>query len=148
MDCDSNAWPIKTILISSRKHWDGTRLCHTYNTFISPYHESVCTGWSSIHWTTTARPLVGPVYTGIPLGDPANIAGYTGTPLEKLNWNCPTLECQWRNSDYCSLHWNTTGGIITAPHPQARIVKQSGIHACLKWKMTGQQAACGQVSLN
>ena len=25
------------------------------------------------------------------------LAGYTGTLLEKLSWNCPTLECHWRN---------------------------------------------------
>ena len=60
----------------------------------------------------TGRPLVDPVYTGIPLGGPMSTC--TGTPLEKLSWNCPTLECHWRNSDYCSLHWNTTRGTITA----------------------------------
>ena len=62
----------------------------------------------------TGMPLVDPVYTGILLGDPANVAGYTGTPLEKRSWNCPTLECHWRNSDHGSLLWNTTGGTVTA----------------------------------
>ena len=62
----------------------------------------------------TGMPLVDPVYTGILLGDPANAAGYTGTPLEKRSWNCPTLECHWRNSDHWSLLWNTIGGTVTA----------------------------------
>ena len=47
----------------------------------------------------------------------------------KLSWNCPTLECHWRNSDYCSLHWNTTGGRHTH---QAHVVNQSSICARLK----------------
>ena len=42
-------------------------------------------------------PVVDPVYTGKPLGVPANIAGYIGTPLEKLCWNCPAQERRWRN---------------------------------------------------
>ena len=56
------------------------------------------TGWPSVHWD------------GIPLGDPVNSAGYTGTPLKKLSWNCPTLECHWRDSDWR----NNTGGTVTA----------------------------------
>ena len=74
-----------------------------------------------------------PVYTGMPLeyhwltqytpeyhwATQRILAGYTGTPLEKLSWNSPTLECHWRNSYFCSLHWNTTGETVTAhtrPH--------------------------------
>ena len=37
-----------------------------------PYPEPVYTGWSSVHWNITGMPLVDPVYTGIPLGHPAN----------------------------------------------------------------------------
>ena len=47
-----------------------------------PYPEPVYTGWSRVHWNATGMPLVDPVYTGIPLGDPANT---------------------------CRVHWNTTG---------------------------------------
>ena len=78
-----------------------------------PYPEPVYTGWSSVHWIATGMPLVDPVYTGI--------------PLEKLSWNSSTLECHWRNlvesaphwdatgeTNFCSLHWNTTGGSVTA----------------------------------
>ena len=56
-----------------------------------PYSEPVYTGWSSVHWNATGMPLVDPVYTGIPLGDPANT---------------------------CRVHWNTTGKnlVETAPH--------------------------------
>ena len=98
----------------------------------SPYPEPVYTGWSSVHWNAIRMPLVDPVYTGIPLGDPSNIAEYTGIPLEKFSWDCPTLECHWRN--YCSLHWNTTGGTITAPtHPGTH----SSTHASLKWQDSG-----------
>ena len=46
-----------------------------------PYPEPVYTGWSSVHWNATGMPLVDPVYTGKPLGDPANT---------------------------CRVHWNTT----------------------------------------
>ena len=81
--------------------------------------------------------LVDPVYNGIPLGDAANIAGYIKTPLEKLGCNCPTLECYRRNSDYCSLHWNTTGRTITAPKHQTHIVNRRSIHASLKWQDDG-----------
>ena len=48
----------------------------------SPYPEPVYTGWSSVHWNATGMPLDDPVYTGIPLGHPANT---------------------------CRVHWNTTG---------------------------------------
>ena len=57
--------------------------------------------------------LAGPVYTGMPLechwltqctlgyhwATQRILAGYTGTPLEKLNWNSP--------------HWNATGETLT-----------------------------------
>ena len=62
-----------------------------------PYHEPVYTGWSSVHWNSTGMPLVDPVYTGMPLGDPANTCRAHWNTMEKLCWNCPTLECHWRN---------------------------------------------------
>ena len=37
------------------------------------------------------------------------LAGYTGTPLEKLSWNSPKLECHWRNSVESAPHWEATG---------------------------------------
>ena len=72
--------------------------------------------------------LDGPVYTGIPLecrrltqctlgyhwATQRILSGNTGIPLEKLCWNSPTLECHWRNSNFCSLHWNTTEGTVIA----------------------------------
>ena len=74
--------------------------------------------WSSVPWSATAMPLVDPVYTGHHWTTQWILARHNGTPLEKLSWYCPTLECHWRNSDYCSLHWNTTGGTVTAhTHP-------------------------------
>ena len=91
------------------------------------------------------------------------LVGYTGTPLEKRSWNNPTLECHWRNlvehtppppppppththtlgchwrnSNFCSQHWNTTGGTVTAhTGPDIRLSMQSSIHAGLKWKDGG-----------
>ena len=70
------------------------------------------------HWAIQ-RILAG--YTGTPpeknlfetalhlnaTGETLTNLAYTGTPLEELSWNYSTLECHWRNSDYCSLHWNT-----------------------------------------
>ena len=57
----------------------------------SSYPEPVYTGESSVHWNATGMPLVDPVYSGIPLGDPANI---------------------------CRVHWYTTGKtkFESAPH--------------------------------
>ena len=58
------------------------RLCRVSLSYTIPYPEPVYTGWSSVHWNATGMPLADPVYTGIPLGDPANT---------------------------CKVHWNTTG---------------------------------------
>ena len=71
--------------------------------------------------------LAGPVYTGIPLechwltqctlgyhwATQRILAGYTGTPLEKLNWNSFTLECHWRNLVQFAPHWDATGETLT-----------------------------------
>ena len=67
--------------------------------------------------------LAGPVYTGMPLechwmtqctlghhwATQRILAGYTGTPLEKLSWNSPTLECHWRNLVESGPHWDAPG---------------------------------------
>ena len=71
--------------------------------------------------------LAGPVYTGMPLechwltqctleyhwATEWILAGYTGTPLEKLSWNSPTLECHWRNLIESAPHWDATGETLT-----------------------------------
>ena len=94
--------------------------------------------WSNVHWNATGIPLVDPKYTGIPLEIQRILARYTGTPLEKLSLNNSSLGCNWRNSKFCRLHWNTTGGTLTAPtHTQAEIVKQSSIHVSFKWQDSG-----------
>ena len=59
-----------------------------------PYPEPVYTGWSSVHWDATGMPLVDPVYTGIPLGDPY---------LQN------TLEHHWKNLVETAPHWDATG---------------------------------------
>ena len=91
--------------------------------------------------TTSQGTLDGPVYTGMLLechwltqctlgyhwATQRVLAGCTGTPLEKLSWNRPTLDCHWiflvesaphwnatGETNFCSLHWNTTGGTVTA----------------------------------
>ena len=76
-------------------------LSHQY-----PYPEPLYTGWSSVHWNAIGWPSV---HT-----DRGRSSEYTGTPLEKVSWNCPTLEYHWGNSDYCNLYLNTTGGAVTA----------------------------------
>ena len=79
------------------------------------------TGRSSVHWNATGMALVDSVYNGI--------------PLEKLSWIRPTLECHRRNSYFCSLHWNTTGGTVTAhTRPDTYLSMQGSIHASLKWQ--------------
>ena len=107
-------------------------------TYHIPYPDQVYTGWSTVHWNAIDMLLVNTVYTGIPLDNPVKtsmvhwtlmknldetylhrnatgenltILAYTSTPLEKISWDCPTLECHRRNSDYCSLRWNTIGGL-------------------------------------
>ena len=101
-----------------------------------PYTEPVHTGWASVHWNATGIPLVDSL--GYHWATKRVLACYTGTPPAKLSWNCPTLECRWRSSDYCGLHWNTTEGTVRAhTHTQAHIVKQSSIHASLKWQDGG-----------
>ena len=64
-------------------------------------------------------------------------------PLEKLSWIRPTLECHWINSNFCSLHWNTTGGTVTASHAQTHIVKHAEYHPCqfemTRWRDTSKQ---------
>ena len=89
-------------------------------------------------------PLVDPLYTGVPLGHPTNTWGYTGTPLEKLSWNSPTLECHWRNLVESAPHWDATGETITfvayTGIPLERLWQPThapthpGIHASLKWQ--------------
>ena len=96
------------------------------------------------------NPYPDPVYTGIPLGNPANTCNRVHWNItgEKLSWNCPTLECNWRDSNFCGLQRNATGGTVTAPaprlphihthaHTQTHIVKQSSIRASLKWQDGG-----------
>ena len=51
---------------------------------------------------------------------------------------CHTLECHWRNSSFCSLHWNTIWGDYSSSHThQAHRIKQSSTHASLKWQDGG-----------
>ena len=71
--------------------------------------------------------LAGPVYTGMPLechwstqctleyhlATQGILAGYNGTPHEKLSWNSPTLECHWRNLVESAPHWEATGETLT-----------------------------------
>ena len=70
-------------------------------------------GKHNISPTLSQCTLAGPVYTGMPLechwltqctlgyhwATQRIVAGYTGTPLEKLSWHSP--------------HWNATGGTLT-----------------------------------
>ena len=113
--------------------------------------------------------LTGPVYTGMPLecycltqctlgyhwATQRILAGYTGTPLEKLSLNSPALECHWRNivgsaphwdatgETFCSLHWNTTGGTVTAHTRPTHIIKHAKSHPChfemTRWRDTSKQ---------
>ena len=81
-----------------------------YNT---PYPEPMYTGWPSVHWNATGMPLADPVYSGIPLGDPANTCRVHWNTTGKLSWNCPTLEYHWRNLVETAPHWDATGETLT-----------------------------------
>ena len=90
-------------------------------------------------------PLVDPVYTGIPLGAPTNTAGYTGTPLEKLSSNCPTLECHWTIAAYIGTSLEGRN----SPHTR-RHIELSRVAPIRVWndKMAAHQATNWQVSVN
>ena len=79
-----------------------------------PYPEPVYTGWSSVHWNALECHWFTLCILGYHWATQRILARHTGTPLEKLSWNRPTLGCHWRNSNFCSLHWNTTGRTVTA----------------------------------
>ena len=83
------------------------------------------TGWPSVHWDTTGPPSE---YLQSTLEHHwKNLVEqpHTGMPLEKLSWIRPTMGCHWRNSNFCSLHWNTTGGTVTAHTRPTHIVKHA-----------------------
>ena len=61
-----------------------------------PVHNS----WSSVHCNATEMSLVDPVYTGLPLGDPAYAC--------RIHWN--TTE---KNLVETAPHWNVTGETVT-----------------------------------
>ena len=103
-------------------------------------------------------PLVDPVYTGIQLGDPANICRVHWNTTEKKNCcNSPTLECHWRNLVETAPHWDATGEILTfaayTGTPLARdcnsLHTQAHVLSMPVWndKMAGHQSASGQVSV-
>ena len=88
---------------------------------------SIPFGWLVISLTLSQCTLAGPVYTGMPLechwltqctlayhcATQRILAGYNGTPLEKLCWNSPTLECHWINLVESAPHWNANGETLT-----------------------------------
>ena len=79
------------------------------------------------HWATQRIPAG---YTGTQL-EKSWKQPHTRRPLDKLSWNCSTLGWHWKNlveiaphwdatgkSNFCRLHWNTTGGTVSAhTHP-------------------------------
>ena len=78
------------------------------------------------------------------------LSGYTGTPPEKLSWNCPTLKCHhWINSwllqPTLKHHWRD----YKSPHTPSHI-KLSSVAPMPVWnyKMAGHQASRWQVSVN
>ena len=68
-----------------------------------PCPEPMYTSCSSVNWNATGMTQVEPVYTGIPLGDPANIC--------RVHWNTTGETVPHWNAtgetDYCSLRWGT-----------------------------------------
>ena len=72
--------------------------------------------WASVHWLVQCK-LECHWKTQCTLGyhwaTKRILAGYTGTPLEKLSWNSPTLECHWRNLVESGPHWDATGETLT-----------------------------------
>ena len=111
-------------------------VCIPVSNYTAHYLEPVYTGWSNVHWNDTGLPLVDQCTLGYHWVTWRILAWYTGTPLEKLSWNCPTLECHWRNSIAGSTG-TPLDGLEQPTHTQAHMIKQSSIHASLKWQHGG-----------
>ena len=72
--------------------------------------------WASVHWLvqwTLECHWLAQCTLGYHWATQRILAGYTGTPLEKLSWNSPTLECHWGNLVETALHWDATGETLT-----------------------------------
>ena len=87
-------------------------ICHEKRrSQLIPLNES--TGWSSVHWNATECPWLTQCTLEYHWATERILAGCTGTPLEKLNWNSPTLKCHWRNLVESAPHWDATGETLT-----------------------------------
>ena len=115
------------LLCNDVSHWLGGSLesslqLHSHGQLFTMM-VSVCMPlpWASVHWLVqctleyhwltqctlgyhwaTQRILAG--YTGTPLEKLRLKQPHTGMPLEKLSLIRPTLGCHWKNSNFCSLH--------------------------------------------
>ena len=117
-----------------------------------------------ISLTPSQCTLAGPVYIGMPMEchwltqctlgyhwtTQPSLTGYTGTRLEKLSWNSPTLECHWRNRVETAPHWDVTGKTLAETfaaytgtpleelwqptNAPAYMAKQNSTHTSLKWQ--------------
>ena len=79
-------------------------------------HSSLPLPWASVHWLvqcTMECHWLTQCTMGYHWATQRILAGCTGTPLEKLSWNSPTLECHWRNLAESAPHWNATGKTLT-----------------------------------
>ena len=80
-------------------------------------------------------PLVDPVYTGIPLGDPSNTCRVHWTTIGK---NLVKTASHWdatgETLTFAAYTGTPLGGAVTAHTPPTHIVKQGSIHASLKWQ--------------
>ena len=147
-------------------HYYNECLSYKYNEMIA-YRKNCYSNFQltkkNISLTLSQCTLAGPVYTGMPLdchwltqctlryhwATQRILAGYTGTPLEKLSWNSPTLERHWRNLVETAPHWDATEetlsfaaytgtpleGLWQPTHAPTHM--QSSIHASLKWQDGG-----------
>ena len=72
--------------------------------------------WVSVHWLvqcTLECHWLTQCTLGYHWATQRILAGYTGTLLEKLSWNSPTLEFHWRNLVKTAPHWDATGETLT-----------------------------------
>ena len=136
IECNNNHDPLwqQLLLNVIDMFWGG--LIWVVNYIIRKYNAMPlpisCALYSAHAWLIRAREttlimsqctLTGPAYTEMPLechwltqctlgyhwAIQRILAGYTGTPLEKLSWNSPTLECHWRKLIETVPHWDATG---------------------------------------
>ena len=100
---------------SNRKKYKLINACNVYHHITTLLLIRGCCRplpWASVHWLvqcTLECHWLTQCTLGYHWATQRILARYTGTQLEKLSWNSPTLEYHWRNLVESAPHWDATG---------------------------------------